>query len=54
MSEAATMVLDAYFANRRGGMAPPPRTIKRPPRIAPEGGFNAPTAPGRDGRRVPP
>ena len=50
MSDAATMLMNAYFANRRGGMAPPQRPIKRPPRLAPEGGFNAPVAPARDRR----
>jgi len=45
LSEAAAMLLDAYFANLRGGMPPPARTIQRPPRLAPEGGFHAPTAP---------
>ncbi len=54
MSDAASMLLDAYFANRRGGMAPPKRTIKRPPRIAPEGGWDAPTVPGPDRRGVAP
>lgn len=53
MSEAATMLMDAYFANRRGGMAPPTRTIRRPPRLAPEGGWDAPTAPVKERREVP-
>ncbi len=50
MSEAATLLMDAYFANRRGGMGPPKRTIKRPPRLAPEGGWDAPVAPQPDRR----
>ena len=54
LSEAASLLLDAYFANRRGGMLPPARTIKRPPRLAPEGGFNAPTVPTKDRKGVPP
>jgi hypothetical protein len=45
LSEAASVLLDAYFANRRSGMPPPARRIKRPPRLAPEGGFNAPVVP---------
>ena len=45
LSEATAILLEAYFANRRAGMPAPPRVVKRPPRIAPEGGFNAPTAP---------
>ena len=53
MSEAAKLLMDAYFANRRGGMAPPRRTIQRPPRLAPEGGFHAPRAPPVGGREVP-
>jgi hypothetical protein len=52
LSEAASMLMDAYFANRRGGMPPPVRTIKRPPRLAPEGGFNAPVVPPKDGKGV--
>ena len=52
LSEAASMLLDAYFANRRGGMPPPARTIKRPPRLAPEGGFNAPVVPAAERRGV--
>jgi hypothetical protein len=52
LSEAASMLMDAYFANRRGGMPPPARTIKRPPRLAPEGGFNAPVVPARGKRGV--
>lgn len=54
LSEAVSILMDVYFANRRGGMSPPARTIKRPPRLAPEGGFNAPTVPARDGRGMPP
>ena len=52
LSEAASLLLDAYFANRRGGMPPPARTIKRPPRLAPEGGFNAPVVPAAERRGV--
>ncbi|NOQ54881.1 MAG: hypothetical protein GQ558_09800 [Thermoplasmata archaeon] len=44
LSEAAAVLLDAYFASRRAGMPAPPPRVKRPSRIAPEGGLNAPTA----------
>jgi hypothetical protein len=53
LSEAAALLMDAYFANRRGGMAPPTRAIKRPPRLAPEGGWDAPTAEVAQRRGVP-
>jgi hypothetical protein len=52
LSEAASLLMDAYFANRRGGMAPPARAISRPPRLAPEGGWDAPTARLARGRGV--
>jgi hypothetical protein len=45
LSEVATVLLEAYFASRRAGMPAPKRAVKRPPRIAPEGGFHAPKAP---------
>ena len=50
LSEAASMLMDAYFANRRAGMPAPVRRPQRPPRLAPEGGWGAPTAP-EPGRR---
>jgi hypothetical protein len=53
LSEAASLLMDAYFANRRGGMAPPTRSIKRPARLAPEGGWDAPTARIAQRREVP-
>jgi hypothetical protein len=43
LSEATAVLLDAYFASRRAGMPAPPQRVKRPSRIAPEGGFNSPT-----------
>jgi hypothetical protein len=52
LSEAVAILLEAYFANRRAGMSAPPRAVKRPPRLAPEGGFNAPRAPATDDRGV--
>ncbi|UCC92799.1 MAG: hypothetical protein JSW25_09075 [Thermoplasmata archaeon] len=52
LSEVASMLMEAYFANRRGGMAPPARTIKRPPRLAPEGGWGAPTVEVAGGKEV--
>jgi len=54
LSEAVSLLMDAYFANRRGGMPPPVRTIKRPPRLAPDGGFNAPAVPAMARKGVPP
>ncbi len=44
ISEAATLLMDAYLASRRAGMPAPPQRVKAPSRLAPEGGFNAPTA----------
>jgi hypothetical protein len=51
LSQAGTVLMDAYFASRRAGMSPPPRRARVPPRILPEGGFNAPEAPRREAGR---
>jgi hypothetical protein len=43
LSEAAAILLDAYFASRRAGMEGPPRSHRKPSRLMPEGGFHAPS-----------
>lgn len=52
LSEASSLLMDVYFANLRAGMPMPARKPKPPPRLAPEGGFNAPTAPSKRTREV--